>query len=68
MGQAEQAAGLARIDQVWADLRQHREDIETIVTYGLPEPDDAETAEHHDLLVRMMACVVAMELDRRRLS
>ena len=66
MGSSEQAVGLARIDQVWADLRQHREDIEIIAQIGLPAPDDAETAEHHDLLVRMMACVVSMELDRRR--
>ena len=66
MGQAEKAVALAQIDQMWADLRQHHEDIETIATFGLPAPDDEETARYHDLLVRMMACVVAMELDQRR--
>jgi len=67
MGQAE-ARMLARIDQLWADLRQHREDIETIAHFGLPDPDDAETAQYQDMLVRMMACLISMELDRRRLE
>ena len=68
MGPAEKAAVLARIDQLWADLRQHHEDIETIATFGLPAPDDEGAVEHQKMLVCMMACVVAMELDRRRLG
>lgn len=58
----------ARIDQLWADLRQHREEIQAIAHFGLIDPDDAETAEYHDSLVKMMACIVTMELDRRRMG
>jgi hypothetical protein len=68
MGDPERALGLARIDQMWADLRQHRVDIETIALCGMPLPDDEGAAEYQDRLVRMLACVVAAELGARQLE
>ena len=62
------ATSQAKLDQMWADLRQHRPDIEIIAEHGLPEPDDQGAAEHQDRLVKMMACAVAAELIVRELD
>jgi hypothetical protein len=62
MDAKEKALDLARLDQMYADLRQYKEDIETIAVFGLPEPDDAGAAERQGLLVKMMACILLAEL------
>ncbi len=55
----------AELDQLWADIRQHREDILIIAEHGLPKPDDDGAAEYHDKLVRQMACIIGLELNLR---
>jgi hypothetical protein len=59
---------LADLDQIWADLRKYRDDVAVIAELGLPPADDAETADYQENLIRMMACVVVLELDQRRLE
>ncbi len=62
---AAEAVNTALLDQMYAELRQYREDIETIMQFGLPDPDDAGAAERQAKLIQMLACVVATELKAR---
>ncbi len=58
----------AELDGMWVEIRQNRDDIETIAKYGLPEPDDEGAAERQRKLVGMMACLIAVELTTRDLT
>lgn len=62
------AVSLANLDQLWAEIRQYKVDIQIIAEHGLPQAEDEESQVYQGVLIRTMACLIVSELGARELQ